>query len=233
MPLIFRKTGSGGSSSGGGVSVPILPNADTLSKFSMTPTGELVFDGKVIGGETTQTFENAETLNKFSINEKGELTFNGEVVDKTDYTGIFDKFSENDNGDLLFNGKIIKENEKTEQTFENAETLGKISENENGELVFNGKIVGSGNENNTSKALEVTHYVTLQKNQKFIELPGDCDISQAIVLTLNGIVINQGDFWTVIEKTYPDKDLISWEGLELETLAQEGDSVLITYYKKC
>jgi len=171
MPLIFRKTG-GGSSGSGGVSVPILPNADTLSKFSMTPTGELVFDGKVIGGETTQTFENAETLGKFS-------------------------------------------------------------ENENGELVFNGKIVGSGNENNTSKALEVTHYVTLQKNQKFIELPGDCDISQAIVLTLNGIVINQGDFWTVIEKTYPEKDLISWEGLELETLAQEGDSVLITYYKKC
>lgn len=232
MPLIFRKTGSGGSSSGGGGSVPILPNADTLSKFSMTPTGELVFDGKVIGGGTTQTFENADTLNKFSVNEKGELTFNGEVVDKTDYAGILDKFSENENGDLLFNGKVIKENEKsTAQTFDNAETLDKLSENENGELVFNGKVIG--NNCNCQKSAEVTHYVTLQKNQKFIELPGDCDTSQAIVLTLNGIVMNQGDFWTVIEKDSPEKDLITWNGLELENLTQEGDKILITYYRKC
>ena len=111
-------------------------------------------------------------------------------------------------------------------TFANAGTLSKFSETSDGKLLFNGKIV-------SEQGQEVTHYVTLQKNQKFIELPGDCDISQAIVLTLNGIVINQGDFWTVIEKTYPEKDLISWEGLELETLAQDGDSVLITYYKKC
>jgi len=229
MPLIFRKAGSGGSSGSGG-SVPILPNADTLSKFSTTPTGELVFDGKIIGG-ITQTFENADTLNKFSVNEKGELTFNGEVVDKTDYAGILDKFSENENGDLLFNGKVIKEHEKsTAQTFDNAEILDKLSENENGELVFNGKVIG--NNCNCQKSAEVTHYVTLEKGQTQIELPGDCDTSQAITVSINGLAVDEHVFWEVIEKSYPEKDLIAWNGLELETLAQEGDKIMITYYRK-
>ena len=213
MPLIFRKTGSGGSSGGGGGSVPILPNADTLSKFSMTPTGELVFDGKIIGGGTTQTFENADTLNKFSVNEKGELTFNGEVVDKTDYAGILDKFSENENGDLLFNGEV----------------LNKFSTDENGELLFNGKVIGKCN---CQMSAEVTHYVTLQKGQTQIELPGDCDISQAITVSIYGLAVDENTYWEVREKSYPEKDLIAWNGLELEGLAQEGDKIMITYYKK-
>ena len=79
---------------------------------------------------------------------------------------------------------------------------------------------------------EVTHYVTLQKGQTQIELPGDCDISQAITVSINGLAVDENTFWEVIEKSYPEKDLIAWNGFELETLAQEGDKIMITYYKK-
>lgn len=110
-------------------------------------------------------------------------------------------------------------------TFANAETLSKISESMDGKLLFNGKSV-------SEQGQELTHYEILQKNQKFIELPNDCDTTQAITVSINGLAVDEHTFWEVIEKSYPEKDLIAWEGLELETLAQEGDKILITYYGK-
>ena len=105
----------------------------------------------------------------------------------------------------------------------NVSTLSKLSTSSDGKLLFNGKVVNE-------KSVEVVYSVTLKKAQKSIELPDDCDISRAITLSLNGISLEQGAFWEVIEKSYPEKDLIAWSGLELETLAQAKDKVLITYY---
>ena len=119
-----------------------------------------------------------------------------------------------------------------ETTFANADTLSKFSVNSDGKLLFDGKIVGGTASATGSSTAEVTYYVTLTRGQQFIELPYDCDTSQAIVLSLNGIVLDQNVFWEVREKNYPEKDFIAWEGLELENLAQEGDSILITYYRK-
>ena len=116
-------------------------------------------------------------------------------------------------------------------TFANASTLSKFSETAEGKLLFNGKIVGE-NAATASNTAEVAHYVTLTDKQTTIELPDDCDTSQAIILAFNGMILKQDVFWEVIEKNSPEKDLIAWNGLELETLAQEGDSILITYYRK-
>ena len=107
----------------------------------------------------------------------------------------------------------------------NVNTLKKLSTDSDGKLLFNGKPV-SGQEQ------ELTHYETLEKNQKFIELPNDCDTKQAITLSLNGVLLQQGIFWEVREKDNPEKDLIAWDGLELDDLAQEGDKIMITYYRR-
>lgn len=108
----------------------------------------------------------------------------------------------------------------------NLSTLKKLSTTSDGKLAFNGKLV------NTPQEQELTHYETLQKNQKFIELPNDCDTTQAITLSLNGVSLQEGIFWEVREKDNPEKDLIAWDGLELDDLAQEGDRIMITYYRK-
>ncbi|MBR1485861.1 MAG: hypothetical protein IJ597_01220 [Synergistaceae bacterium] len=107
----------------------------------------------------------------------------------------------------------------------NLSTLKKLSTTSDGKLAFNGKTVGE-------QGQEVTHYETLMKNQKSIELPNDCDTTQAITVSINGLAVDENTFWEVIEKSSPEKDLIAWEGLGLETLAQEGDKILITYYRK-
>jgi len=217
MPLVLLKKGSGEGGGGGGSFVSTFPNADILKKFSVTPDGKLVFNGELVvkDSETTDIptptandiFDNAEILEKLSVNEKGELVYDGKVIGES---------SSGEQG----------------QTFENADTLNKLSETEDGKLVFDGKVIGECDCNN-AKTAEVTHYVTLNRNQKTIELPGDCDTSQAIVLSLNGVILDENVFWEIIEKNYPEPDLISWKGLELEKLAQEGDKILITYYRKC
>ena len=110
----------------------------------------------------------------------------------------------------------------------NLAVLNKLSTNNDGSLLFNGSKVGE-------KALEVAYNLVLteqQVKQKFIELPYDCDISRIITLAFQGISMEQGTFWEVIEKDSPEKDLISWNGLELETIAQAGDSISISYYRK-
>ena len=107
----------------------------------------------------------------------------------------------------------------------NLSTLSKLSTSSDGKLLFNGKVV-------SEKSIEVAYNVELSKNQSSIELPNDCDTSRVITLSINGISLERGTFWEVIEKEWPEKDLIAWSGLELENLAQAGDKILITYYKK-
>ncbi len=110
----------------------------------------------------------------------------------------------------------------------NTATLSKFSTDANGNLLFNGKIVGE-------KSVEVSfNFILSAQNilQKFIALPNDCDTSRNIVFYLSGLALAQDEFWEVIEKDYPEQDLISWNGLQLETLIQVGDSACITYYKK-
>lgn len=115
------------------------------------------------------------------------------------------------------------------QSFSNATTLNKLSTDSNGKLCFNGKVVGE-------KAIETAYNLTLtatQVVQKYIVLPDDCDISRAITLSLNGVSFAQGDFWEVSENVNSSTtDLVSWDGLSLENIAQVGDNIIITYYKK-
>ena len=110
----------------------------------------------------------------------------------------------------------------------NLATLNKLSTS-NGKLCFNGKVVGE-------EAIEVAYNLTLtatQVTQKYIALPDDCNISRAITLSLNGVSFPQGDFWEVKENVNSTTtDLISWDGLSLENIAQAGDSIFISYYKK-
>ena len=113
-------------------------------------------------------------------------------------------------------------------THNNLSVLNKLATDKNSALLFNGSQVGE-------KALEVAYNLVLtaqQVKQKFIELPYDCDTSRIITLAFQGISMQQGTFWEVIEKDSPEKDLIAWDGLELETIAQAGDSISISYYRK-
>lgn len=110
----------------------------------------------------------------------------------------------------------------------NSATLNKLSTDSNGNLCFNGKAV-------SVIPVEKSYCLTLNQNhiqQKFFTLPDDCDASQAITLSLNGIALAKGDFWEVVEKSYPQLDLIAWNGLELQSLAQLGDSIIISYYRR-
>ena len=110
----------------------------------------------------------------------------------------------------------------------NIATLSKLATDSNGNLTFNGKII-------SNNSIEVPYNVSLTKQiigQKFIELPEDCDTSRIITLSIQGIQMQQNTDWEVSEKTYPEKDLIAWEGLGLETLAQVGDKIFISYYRK-
>ena len=110
----------------------------------------------------------------------------------------------------------------------NLATLNKLSTS-NGKLCFNGKVVGE-------EAIEVAYNLTLtatQVVQKYVALPDDCDTARVITLSLNGVSFAQGDFWEVSENVNSSTtDLVSWDGLSLENIAQAGDSIFISYYKK-
>ena len=96
------------------------------------------------------------------------------------------------------------------------------------DLLVNGKAVGE-------KAVEVAIEATLTATDianKHLDLPEDCDVSRALTVVLESLPRRMGEDWTVIENVDPEKDRISWAGLGMERLAQAGDKVSITYYKK-
>ena len=115
------------------------------------------------------------------------------------------------------------------QDFANASTLARLGTDSNGNLAFNGKTVGSENSSEVAYSLLLS-----EKNISScsIELPGDCDTSKSITLALQGIATINNLDWEVIEKDFPQLDLIAWRGLGLQSLVKAGDAVLITYYKK-
>lgn len=113
----------------------------------------------------------------------------------------------------------------TPSELQNLDVLKKISVNDNDELVFDGRVVGE-------KATEVNYNISLVAHQEFIELPYDCDTSRAITLTIQGITTQKDVDWRLVEREYPEKDLITWGGLGLQEIVQTGDKIFITYYKK-
>ena len=87
----------------------------------------------------------------------------------------------------------------------------------------------------TAAASEIPYILTLNEQhieQKSIPLPYDCNTSLIITLSLNGIALPQGEFWSIVEQHAPAQDFISWQGLKLQEFARAGDSVIISYYKK-
>jgi len=70
--------------------------------------------------------------------------------------------------------------------------------------------------------------VTLEADNitsKSITLPDTPDTSKAATVAIQGLVTECGVDWIF------NKNKISWDGLELETIAQAGDKVFIKYYK--
>ena len=69
-------------------------------------------------------------------------------------------------------------------------------------------------------------------DQCCVPLPYPCDSSQAVTFSLNGIALPRGSFWEVIHDDTLNSDSITWVGLELQLLAQFGDSIIISYYRR-
>ena len=89
----------------------------------------------------------------------------------------------------------------------------------------------------SSISLPVEAVLNLTVNQLILEqcsiqLPYPCDLSQAVTLSLNGIALPRGSFWEVIHDDSLNSDAIAWTGLELQQLAQFGDSIIISYYRR-
>lgn len=113
---------------------------------------------------------------------------------------------------------------------ENLNLLNSLKVDSSGRLTFNGVVIGE-------KAIEKSYLVTLTTQHiadKFIELPEDCDTSRAITMSLEGVNQVAGDDWEIVERAWPEKDLLSWSGLSLDRdrLARAGDRVSITYYAR-
>lgn len=110
----------------------------------------------------------------------------------------------------------------------NLTALNKLAVDSQGHLTFDGHIIADS-------SLEVAYNVVLSElniRQCAIELPHDCDTSQAITFTLQGLAFIQGKDWQLVQHSAPVLDVISWENLALQSVVQQGDLVSITYYKK-
>ena len=110
----------------------------------------------------------------------------------------------------------------------NINVLNKLSIDPNGNLCFDGQ-------NIAANSVETSYSVILSDQNIAhcsLELPYDCDTSKAITFSLQGLSFTQGKDWKLIEHTAPVLDVISWENLALQSIAQQGDLVSITYYKK-
>ena len=110
----------------------------------------------------------------------------------------------------------------------NINALNKLSIDTNGNLCFDGQYIAA-NSVETSYSLILSEQNITHCS---LELPLDCDTSKAITFSLQGLSFTQGKDWKLIEHTAPVLDVISWENLALQSIAQQGDLVSITYYKK-
>lgn len=86
------------------------------------------------------------------------------------------------------------------------------------------QIDASGTEIPVEKSLAVT--LSAQHiSQKYIELPFAPDTSKAAIVAIQGVLTERGVDWNF------NGNKITWNGLELEKIAQAGDKVFIKYYK--
>ena len=116
----------------------------------------------------------------------------------------------------------------TNHSHSNINALNKLSIDTNGNLCFDGQYIAA-NSVETSYSLILSEQNITHCS---LELPLDCDTSKAITFSLQGLSFTQGKDWKLIEHTAPVLDVISWENLALQSIAQQGDLVSITYYKK-
>ena len=110
----------------------------------------------------------------------------------------------------------------------NLNVLNKLTLDAQGSLSFDGKSI-------TEITVETSYSTTLSAqniSSHSLQLPHDCDTSKAITFSLQGLSFIQGKDWQLIENNAPALDVISWENLALQAIAQQGDLVSITYYKK-
>jgi hypothetical protein len=110
----------------------------------------------------------------------------------------------------------------------NLSLLNSLRTDSSGNLLFNGVIVGE-------QAVEVAYERTLTQediNNKYLELPEDCDTDRAITLILENLPQKRGEDWVFNERESPEKDRIAWAGRGMERIAQAGDKVSINYYRK-
>ena len=110
----------------------------------------------------------------------------------------------------------------------NISVLDKLTTDAQGNLSFGGKSIAE-------LSVETSYSTTLSAqniSSHSLQLPHDCDTSKAITLSLQGLSFIQGKDWQLIENNAPVLDVISWEKLALQDIAQQGDLVSITYYKK-
>ena len=113
-------------------------------------------------------------------------------------------------------------------THSNLSLLNSLKTDGKGNLLLNDVPAGE-------KAVETLYEVTLTEqhiSDKFLELPEDCDTDRVLTLILESLPQRMGDDWEVVEKTSPEKDRISWASLGMEKIAQAGDRVSVTYYRK-
>ena len=111
---------------------------------------------------------------------------------------------------------------------DNMQLLESLSINELNQLCINGKPI-------ETDYTEVDQDFIITKeilNNKYIELPDDCDTSRSIIVTLSSQVLVLGVDYKVITNEYPIKDKIDWNTLGLEDVLQLDDTLCIIYYKK-
>ncbi len=110
----------------------------------------------------------------------------------------------------------------------NLSLLNSLRTDSRGNLLLNGVIVGE-------QAVEIAYERTLTQediNNKYLELPEDCDTDRALNLILENLPQMRGNDWTVVERDSPEKDRITWADLGMERIVQAGDKVSINYYRK-
>ena len=77
-------------------------------------------------------------------------------------------------------------------------------------------------------------YVITQQDidNKYLELPQDCDDTRPVVVVLQGVTLMRGIDYCLVYYDEPEKDRISWDGYGLDDLISEDDHICVTYYRK-
>ena len=111
---------------------------------------------------------------------------------------------------------------------ENLRLLNALSINELYELCINGISVAE-----SSIETDIDYIITQEDiDNKYVELPEDCDGSRPIVVTLANVRMMQSIDYQIVLNKWPIKDQVNWENLNLDNVIQVDDPMCITYYKK-